>query len=739
MSTVEVEGTVEHIRFVSEQSHWTVASVRCVGGGPPVSAVGHLPGLAVGMRVRLAGTWVDSPRYGRQLQTERYEELVPGTARGIASYLASGFIHGIGEKMAQRIVERFGEQTFEVIKSTPGRLTEVPGLGRKRVEAITAALQERHGAREALVFLYGLGISPGFANRVFQRYGPATVRLVQANPYRLAEDVRGIGFHKADKVAREMAIDRDHPDRVRAGCYHVLSEATGEGHCFLPRDVLVQRATQLLGLTGEAVDPGVAALALDGKVVLDVGAGASGAPDAGDQRVYLHYLHEAERAAARHLAELLRGRPEPHDLARRLSRAEERLGLDLAPGQRAAVRLALGRGTVIITGGPGTGKTTIIKALLVAAGVEPHRVALAAPTGRAAKRLAEATGREARTIHRLLEFSPADARFQRDEEDPLDADLVVIDEASMVDLPLMEALVRAIPSHASLVLVGDVDQLPPVGPGSPLTDLIACRRVPVARLTTIFRQGAGSAIIDSAHLINRGEVPRVTKAGTPLQDFYFIEREAPEDIRATIEDLVARRIPRRFGLDPIGDVQVLSPMRAGLIGVDQLNVGLQALLNPAGPELVVGQTTYRLGDKVMQIRNDYERGVFNGDLGRISRVDGKGQKLSVVVDDREVLYDRASFDDLVLAYAASVHKSQGSEYPAVVLPVSTQHYKMLQRNLVYTGVTRGKRLVVLVGTRRAMGIAVGNRDLAQRNSSLAARIIEHLDGLEAAASRGQAS
>ncbi|TNF31216.1 MAG: ATP-dependent RecD-like DNA helicase [Deltaproteobacteria bacterium] len=722
-----LEGQVQQIRYTNEESFWTVAGLKVDGQAQPVSAVGPMPGVEEGMRVRLSGRWDENPRFGRQFKVEHFEELVPATERGLVGYLASGFVPGVGPAMAKRIVERFGTETVDVIMREPERLAEVSGLGKKRVQAIIDAFQERRGAQDALVFLFGLGIPRGLALRIYRRYRENTIAFVKRSPYKLAEEVLGVGFQKADQVARGLEIALDDPGRLRAGVYHCLRVARDDGHCFVPRAQLVTLAVELLGVDAELVDRAVSALAVDGKVVIDGAPGELGDVDV----VYLSSLYEAEVESAFHLASLLSRATSAQDaVGDRVTLAAGSLGIALARGQEAAVRLALEKGTVIVTGGPGTGKTTIIRTLLEACGLPEAKVALAAPTGRAAKRMSEATEREAVTIHRLLEFAPAEGFFQRDESNPLEVELVIIDEASMVDLPLFYALIRAIPAGAHLVLVGDQDQLPPVGPGSPLTDLIRSERVPVARLTEIFRQGAGSAIVEGAHRVNRGEPLTATPPGTPLQDFYFIAREDPEHICQTIEKLVTDRIPERFGFDPMRDVQVLSPMRVGPIGIDALNERLQALLNPLPQDVddATRRSPFRVRDKVMQIRNDYDRGVFNGDLGFVRHVDPKAGSLSVVIDDREVVYDREQREDLVLAYAVTIHKSQGSEYPAVVLPVSTHHYKMLRRNLLYTGITRGKRLVVLVGTERAMRIAVGNRGLEERNTQLDIRLGRALDG-----------
>ena len=719
-----LEGVVDRIRYAQEGSPFKVAALKTAGAAMPVTIVGELPGLAEGMEVRLTGDWVDDRRYGRQFRAQTYVEMVPATTDGLISYLSSGFIPGIGPKLAERLVAAFGEQTLEVISAHPERLESVDGLGRKRRQTLVKSLKERRGAQEALVFLYGLGITPGLANRIYQRYGDSTVSVVRQNPYRVAEEVHGVGFARADQVARGLSIERDSPARVRAGVYHTLLQARSEGHCFVPRLALLRAAAGLLGLPEHDVSPGLTALAMDRRVVLDALDGSD------ESAVYLTPLYEAETRLSARLMLLLDAlgdaQTSSRDVADRVDRAEALLQMQLAAGQRQALVTALTHGFTVITGGPGTGKTTIIRALLQAAGTDRARTALAAPTGRAAKRMAEATGYPARTIHRLLEFSPVEQAFQRNEDAPLDADLIIVDEASMLDVIVCNALVRAIEPGARVVFVGDVDQLPPVGAGAPFTDIIRSSVVPVARLDRIFRQDAGSAIIDNAHAVNAGRVPKVTKPGTPVQDFYFIEREEPPQILAMMEHLVVERIPRRFGLDPVDDVQVLSPMRNGVLGIHNLNDRLQELLNPdsgaATQALTHGTTTFRVGDKVMQMRNDYDRNVFNGDTGRVSQIDRQQGRLVVAMDQQAVVYEKEQLDELVLAYAVSVHKSQGSEYAAVVIPVSTQHFKMLQRNLIYTAITRGRQLVVLVGTTKAMGIAVRNGELSQRGTLLAQRL-----------------
>lgn len=705
-----VEGTVHTVRFSNPETFWTVATLRTPSGEVPL--IGTLPGLSEGMNVRVEGRWEENARFGRQFKADRFTEIVPVTVEGLGRYLASGFITGIGDKLAQRIVERFGTQTIDVILNEPERLESVSGLGKKRAQALSDAFRERRGPQDSMVFLLGLGIPKGLALRILKRYGDDTVSAVRKNPFKLAQEVHGIGFIKADQVARGLDIQKDHPERIRAGLVHILREARDEGHVRLPRMLLVARASELLEVAHELITPRLEDLVREGRLIERHG---------DEETIYLASLHEAELGAAYHVTRLLEGghrKSVPNDAVLIATRA---LGVTLAPAQSAAVGLALVEPVCVITGGPGTGKTTIIRTLLEAIDLPKNRVALAAPTGRAAKRMTEATSRPALTLHRLLEYNPGENAFLRGESDPIDADLVIVDEASMVDLPLFFALTRALADKTRLILVGDCDQLPPVGPGAPLTDLIASSAVPVARLTEIFRQGKGSAIVEAAHAINDGRPLAPSPQGQPLTDFYFVQREEPEQIAGLIESLIKDRIPERFGLDPVKDVQVLTPMRAGPIGVEVMNERLQRLLNPP-PEgfSLEGETRrapFRVGDKVMQIKNDYERGVFNGDIGFVRRID-PGQ-VHVEVDERLVTYDRESLDNLTLAYAVTIHKSQGSEYPAVVIPVSTHHFKMLRRNLLYTGVTRGKRLVVLVGTERAMRIAVGNALVEERNTGLA--------------------
>jgi exodeoxyribonuclease V alpha subunit len=714
-----LEGTLDKIVFQNPSSQWTVARLLRDGGGPPVTVVGALLGVQPGTPLVLRGAWVTDKKYGEQFKVEAYHPRTPATAVGIEKYLGSGLVPGIGPELAKRIVARFGVDTLDVIGGQPTRLTEVEGIGPSRARRISAAWVAQKDIQDVMVFLRGHGVAAGHAVRIYKRYGKDAIGLIRANPYRLAIDIWGIGFKTADGIARQLGMAMTAPERLEAGLVHVLGELADDGHCHAPEETLIDRTAELL-----AVDLGLLAgplerLAASGLVVRET-LGTTRA-------VSLHALWEAETTAAQALAALADGpaRPAGIDVEAALAAFEAEAGFALAPAQRRAVLAATRDKLVVITGGPGVGKTTIVKAVVTLARAAQRAIALAAPTGRAAKRLAEATGLPAVTLHRLLEFQPQSGRFQRDAAQPLDADLVVIDEASMIDVGLCRALAVALPPRARLVLVGDIDQLPSVGPGAVLGDVIRSGRAAVVSLDEIFRQAAASRIVTSAHRINRGELPELeAPAGDDARrsDFYFVEREEPSAAQATLLDLVAERIPKRFGFDPITEIQVLAPMHRGELGTMALNKLLQDRLNPAGGrELTRGGRSYRIGDKVMQIKNDHDREVYNGDLGVVRGVEDDAL-LVELSDGRAVPYEASELDELTHAYAISVHKSQGSEYPCVVVPLLTQHYLMLQRNLLYTAVTRGKRLVVLLGSRRAVGMAVKNGEQGQRFTWLADRL-----------------
>jgi len=712
-----IDGTVERVAFHNPDSTYTVAKVTTKEG--EVTVVGRLMGIDEGMPLRLTGKWEVDKKYGRQFKVAEYELLTPKTKAGIEKFLGSKAFSGIGPSLAKRIVEKFGTDTLEVIEKTPNRLTEVIGIGGARAKTIAKVFADQRDVQEVMVFLYGVGVSGAFAARIVKRYGKDAVRVVKQNPYRLAHEVWGIGFRTADSIAEKLGIARDAPERLEAGLLHALETSVEDGNVHFPDEELIARAAELLGIAADQLPPRLAGLEASGLIVREV-LGDRGACSA------LPDYHDAEVACADKLAQIIEShaRPLALDIMAAVHAFEALTVIELADQQRKAVEAALRDSCTVITGGPGVGKTTIVKAIVHIARAGNRKVSLAAPTGRAAKRLGEATGVEAMTIHRLLEYQPHEGGFQKNAEDPLDADLLVIDEASMVDIMLLRALTAALRVGAQLVLVGDVDQLPSVGAGAVLHDVIHSDAATVIRLTEIFRQAARSKIVVSAHKINHGEMPELAPPGEGTSDFYFINRDDPEAARNTIVELVAERIPARFGLDAITQIQVLTPMHRGELGTHVVNRALQERLNPPNgeQELVRGDRSFRRNDKVMQLKNDYDRNVFNGDIGVIDAVDPQGNVIRVDFDGKIVTYERSELDQLIHAYAVSVHKSQGSEYPAVVIPIVTQHFMMLQRSLLYTAVTRGKKLVVLVGTRRAVELAVTNADARTRYTWLAERI-----------------
>ena len=718
-----LEGTIERIVFSGGGGEFTVARLAREGAVEPVTVVGSLLGLPQGARLRLRGSYENNPRFGRQFRVQSYTELSPETLVGIRRYLGAGLVKGIGPQFASRIVERFGIRTLEILDAQPERIREVPGIGPSRAQAIQEAWTAQRRLREVMVFLQGYGVSPAFAARIYKRYGAAAVARVRENPFRLAFDVWGIGFLSADRLATALGIARDSDARVQAGVRHVLDQAGGLGHVYLPRSRLVEEAAKLLEVEPRLVEAAVDSLGRAGDVAIESTPEGAAVFEVG--------LFRAEVAASAGLLRLLhsRGTPLRVDAERAIARYQAEARIVLAPQQAEAVRRALHDPLLVITGGPGVGKTTIVRGIVNTLVRQGLTVALAAPTGRAAKRLQEATGQPAATLHRLLEWRPADGVFGRNSSRPLPADLLVVDEASMIDIRLMADLLAALADGTRLVLVGDVDQLPSVGPGMVLRDVIASARVPTVRLTEIFRQAAASLIVTNAHRIHDGVEPELgapPAQGVDKRDFFFIEDDDPAHAAETIRDLVATRLPRRYGFSP-RDIQVLTPMHRGELGATTLNQLLQDAITPGRAELRSGGRVFRVGDRVMQIRNNYDRDVFNGDVGEVLRVAGgsgeAGESQAVVgFDEREVSYAADDLDELTLAYAATVHKSQGSEYPAVIVPVHTQHYVMLQRSLLYTAVTRGKQLVVLIGSRKALRIAVGNAEVAARYSRLADRL-----------------
>jgi exodeoxyribonuclease V alpha subunit len=713
-STQEVlAGLVERVTYHNAENGFCVLRAKVRGHREVVTVVGHAAAIAAGEWVTATGDWVNDRTHGQQFKARFLRTSPPTSADGIEKYLSSGMIRGVGPVYAKKLVRAFGEKVFDIIETAPDRLREVDGIGPVRAASILAAWAEQKAVREIMIFLHSQGVGTARAVRIFKTYGADAIQVMTENPYRLARDIRGIGFKTADAIAMKLGIEKTAMVRVRAGISYALTEAMDEGHCGLPTDELVPLAEKLLEVPGELVRTAVDLELTEGTVINDrVGEIPC---------VFLAGLHRAERTIAERLTPLANGiLPWPWiDAGKALPWVENRIGIILAESQVAAIRLALTSKVLVMTGGPGVGKTTIVRAILRILAAKGVRLLLCAPTGRAAKRMTEATGFEAKTIHRLLEVDPKGGGFKRGEDNPLDCDLLVVDEASMVDVMLMQALMKAIPDKAALLIVGDIDQLPSVGPGQVLADVIASGAVPVVRLTEVFRQAAQSRIITSAHRINQGSIPDLSPPGVD-SDFYFVQADDPETAVPRIIELVKTRIPKRFGLDPIRDVQVLCPMNRGGVGARSLNIELQAALNPAGDRKVERfGWTFAPGDKVMQIENDYDKDVYNGDVGNIDAVDPADGELVVNFDGRAVTYGFGELDTLVPAYAATIHKSQGSEYPAVVIPIMTQHYAMLQRNLLYTGVTRGKRLVVLVGQKKAIAIAVRNVSGRRRWSKLA--------------------
>ncbi|MFF4419940.1 ATP-dependent RecD-like DNA helicase [Streptomyces sp. NPDC001549] len=727
-----VDGVLERITYANEESGYTVARVDTGrGGGDLLTVVGSLLGAQPGESLRMEGRWGSHPQYGKQFTVENYRTVLPATIQGIRRYLGSGLIKGIGPKIAERIVEHFGTDTLDVIEGEPKRLIEVPGLGPKRTKLIGAAWEEQKAIKEVMVFLQGVGVSTSIAVRIYKKYADASISVVKNQPYRLAADVWGIGFLTADRIAQAVGIPHDSPERVKAGLQYALSQSTDQGHCFLPEDRLIADGVKLLQVdTGLVIDC-LAELAADPEgVVRESVPDPQGGPDP-LTAVYLVPFHRAELSLVGQVRRLLHAEDDRMpgfrdvDWEKALGWLAGRTGATLAPEQRDAVKLALTRRVAVLTGGPGCGKSFTVRSIVELARAKKAKVVLAAPTGRAAKRLAELTGAEASTVHRLLELKPGgDAAYDR--ERPLDADLVVVDEASMLDLLLANKLVKAVAPGAHLLLVGDVDQLPSVGAGEVLRDLLAeDGPVPAVRLTRIFRQAQQSGVVTNAHRINTG-LPPITDG---LPDFFLFPEEDTEAAGVLAVDVAARRIPARFGLDPRRDVQVLAPMHRGPAGAGNLNGLLQQAMTPARPDLPekrFGGRVFRVGDKVTQIRNNYEKGVngvFNGTVGVVTGLDVDEQRLTVrTEEDEEIVYEFGELDELAHAYAVTIHRSQGSEYPAVVIPVTTGAWMMLQRNLLYTAVTRAKKLVVLVGSRKALGQAVRTVSAGRRYTAVAARL-----------------
>ncbi len=722
-STQQIGGTIVRLTFQNPDTGFCVVKLKpdepverqYYTAPGEVTLVGVLPGIGVGEEVLAQGQWEHDSQYGTRFRVKWYKPRLPTGERGIVAYLGSGAVKGVGPKTAERIVATFGDRTFDVLDQTPGRLGEVPGMGRKTQLKIAQSWRLARGDRELVTFLGEHGLPPSLAARLHKTYGDAALSVVRANPYQLISDVRGIGFARADAVARRIGIAPDAPERIDAALVHLLERQSEEGHTYLPRERLEELAAELVQTPHERI----AARVEDG---LSAGR-ITGAEVGGRPAIFINALHDAERAVVERLARLARARRRlpAIDAVETLADFEQRTRFRLAPAQRQAALELAREGLLILTGGPGTGKTTTVRAVIELFQRGRREIKLAAPTGRAARRLSETAKLPAETIHRLLGYQPPLGRFGRNAANPVEADLVIVDEVSMLDVPLAAALLDAIAPGTCLLLVGDEDQLPSVGPGNVLADLIAAKALPVARLTEIFRQAGQSLIVSNAHRINRGLMPWLEPPeGEVKADFFFIERERPEQVLEAIRTLVGERIPRKFGLDPRTEIQVLSPMRRGELGVNAINVMLKELLNPAG----AGATTFAAGDRVMQMSNNYDKAVYNGDIGMVEGALGESGELIVRFEGKPIAYMADELDQLVLAYATTIHKSQGSEFPAVVIPIHTQHWIMLQRNLIYTALTRARRLACLVGTRRALRQAIANNERQQRFTALRQWLIE---------------
>ncbi|HHY83259.1 MAG TPA: ATP-dependent RecD-like DNA helicase [Clostridiales bacterium] len=705
-----ISGVIERITFINHENGYTVAKMKSKGYNDLITIVGNMPNVSAGAVVLLKGEWKVDSKYGRQFAVKSYEERLPATAAGIEKYLGSGLIKGIGPVNAKRIVRMFKEDTLRIIEEDTEQLLKVEGIGPKRVEMIKKAWEEQKEVKNIMLFLQSHGVSTAYGVKIYKFYGSNSIQVVRENPYRLADDIWGIGFKTADRIAANMGFDTQSYERIRSGILYVLNQMSNEGHCFAYRDQLAEEAGKLLEAEPELIQKAVGTMLEEGSLIAD-----------DEDALFLPAFYHSEVGVARRLKKIMETDSIfIHNAVDNLvNYIERKNNIKYNEMQRKAIINAGSGKLMVLTGGPGTGKTFTTMGILSLFQLLNARILLAAPTGRAAKRMSEVTGMEAKTIHRLLEYNPSKG-YTFNEDNPLKCDVLIVDEVSMVDLILMYNLLKAVPDEAVVILVGDVDQLPSVGAGNVLRDIIDSERVEVVRLTEIYRQAQGSMIITNAHRVNQGKALRYI--GPKDRDFFFIEGEDPDKIAQTIVSLVTERMPKYYKIDPVRDIQVLCPMLKGSTGAHNINQLLQDKLSGKEQSVRYGGSTYYLGDKVMQVKNNYDKNVFNGDIGFIEEIDPEDRVVRISFDDKSVEYDYTELDEIILAYASTVHKSQGSEYPVVIAPFTTQHYMMLQRNLLYTCITRAKRVFVLVGTKKAVAMAVNNNKIAKRNTMLAKRI-----------------
>lgn len=715
----KLDGQIERVVFRNEENGFCVLRVKVRGHKDLVTVTGTTPTINSGEWMAADGEWFTDPRHGRQFKADKMRMSKPDTLEGIEKYLASGLVKGIGKEYAARLVKTFGRDVFDVIENSSGKLLKVEGIGKLRKDRIKKAWDEQKNVRQIMSFLFSHGISTTRAFRIHKVYGEKAIEFVQRDPYCLARDIRGIGFLIADQIAMKLGIAKDSDLRARAGIEFVLGELTSSGHCAYVRNDLLSRTAELLEIDLEIIERALGHSIENKRLILRT-------DHQGRELVYLPKLYFAEIELAKKLQALKLGKhPCPEiDFEKALAWVQQKSGIELANAQRNALKTAIESKVMVITGGPGVGKTTLVNSVLMVLKAKKMRVSLCAPTGRAAKRMAETTGMEAKTIHRLLQYNPGTGGFIHKADNPLECDVLIIDESSMIDVVLASQLIDAVPLHAAVVIVGDADQLPSVGPGRVLQDIIHSDTIPVGHLNEVFRQAATSRIITNAHRINQGQMPEFPDGGE-TSDCYFVEADDPDKALKLVGKMVKESIPKKFRFSPMEDIQVLTPMQKGELGARNLNVTLQQLLNPRGDEVERFGVVYRVGDKVMQTENDYDKDVYNGDIGRIVSIDSEVTELAVDFDGRKVVYDFRELDELVLSYAITIHKSQGSEYPCVLIPLHTQHFVLLQRSLIYTAITRAKKLVIVLGTKKALNLAVTRAESRERTTTLAERLKEY--------------